>query len=479
VHSARAADNVADTPPVVADAAEALDTTACRRLLRSGADPNQPQPDGMTALHWAAWHNRAGLAQRLIDAGAEVQVENHYGIAPLAIACTNGHGRLVRVLLAAGADPNSRLPGEETALMVAARTGRPGPVKLLLAGGADLEAHDRKGQTALMWAAAEGHDEVVRLLLEAGASDETLLKSGFNALLFAVRGGHTPVVRRLLAAGADVNQTMQPQDTSPRKPQPGTSPLTLALENGHFELAVELLDAGADPNDSRDGYAPLHRISWIRTPHRGEGIDGQPPPEGSGALTSLEFVREVVARGADVNARVKRGKYQPARLNLKGCTPFLLAAYRGDLPLMQLLVELGADPTRTNADGTTPLLAAVGVGTFAPGEMAGTEPEALAILDYLLDLGADINAVDANGETAMHGAAYKNFPQVVAYLAEHGAKVEVWNQPNRLGHTPLWIARGYRPGNFRPLAETTAAVEQAMRAAGVEVPANRDRTAAK
>ena len=145
---------------------------------------------------------------------------------------------------------------------------------------------------------------------------------------------------------------------------------------------------------------------------------------------------------------------------------------------MKLLVELGADPLLPNADGCTPLMAAAGVGTLAPGEEAGTEDEALEAVEYLLSLGADVNAVDENGETAMHGAAYKSLPKVVQLLADKGAKIEVWNRKNKYGWTPLLIAEGHRPGNFKPSAETIAAIHRVMRAAGVTPPPPTPRPAA-
>jgi ankyrin repeat protein len=107
------------------------------------------------------------------------------------------------------------------------------------------------------------------------------------------------------------------------------------------------------------------------------------------------------------------------------------------------------------------------VGCLAPGEEAGTEPEALEAVALAIELGNDVNAVDDNGETAMHGAAYKNFPKVVQLLADKGAKVEVWNRKNKYGWTPLSIAEGYRVGNFKPSPETLAALHQIMRAAGI------------
>jgi ankyrin repeat protein len=109
----------------------------------------------------------------------------------------------------------------------------------------------------------------------------------------------------------------------------------------------------------------------------------------------------------------------------------------------------------------------IGVGSAQATEVAGEEPEVLEAAQLLLDLGADVDAVDANGETAMHGAALKNLPKVVEFLADKGAKIEIWNRTNKYGWTPLMIAEGHRPGNFKPSFETTAALHRVMLAAGI------------
>jgi ankyrin repeat protein len=404
----------------------------------------------------------------LLAAGADVKAANRYGVAPLSLACLRGNQEVVEALLAAGADPNTSLPGGETALLTAARTGRVGPVKALLARGADINAREHKGQTALMWAAAEGHLEVVDCLLAAGADFRTPLASGFTPFFFAVREGRSAVVFRLLAAGINVNDTMQPERRGGPARGKTTSPLLLAAENGHFELAAALLDAGADPNARPQGYSALHALTWVRKPIRG---DGDPPPRGSGSLESLDLIRALVARGADVNLRLEKGTSGRGRFTTTGCTPFALAARASDVPLMKLLLTLGADPNVPNTDRTTPLLAAAGVGALGDGdEAAGTEEEAVETVRLLLDQGADPNVVDENGETAMHGAAYQERPKVVELLAERGADIQVWNRKNRWGWTPLMIAQGHRPGNFRPSPNTIAAIEKVMRAAGVEPP---------
>ena len=465
VNSAAAASDVA-----LAEAAEKRDHATVVELLRRDIDVNAPQIDGMTALHWAAYNDELETAKVLLSAKANAKAANRYGVTPLALACTNGNEAMVELLLEAGADPNSAVRGGETALMTAARTGRPGAVRALLARGAEVNAKERRGQTALMWAAADGHAEVVKLLLDAGADSRTSLPSGFTPLFFAVREGRMEVVKILLAAGADVNATMQPQKSSGKAPAKGTSPLILAVENGHFELAVVLLEAGADPNDQGSGFTALHTITWVRKPNRGDGDDGDPAQIGSGNLSSLQFVRELVAHGANVNEQLKRGASGRGVLSRVGATPFLLAAVTADAPLMHTLVELGADPLIPNAEHCTPLMAAAGVGTLAPSEEAGTEPEVLEAVALALELGGDVNTVDDNGETAMHGAAYKSLPKVVEFLAGHGAKIEIWNRKNKYGWTPLSIAEGYRPGNFKPSAETMAALHQVMLAAGVAPP---------
>src|SRR5439155_142926 len=314
--------------------------------------------------------------------------------------------------------------------MTAARTGRVGPVRALLARKANVNAKERSGQTAVMWAAAEGHAAVVQLLIQAGAEFRTPLPSGFTPLCFAAREGRREVAQALLSAGADVKEAMQPQRPGGKNPRKGTSPLLLAVENAHFELAVDLLKAGADPNDQRSGYTPLHAITWVRRPKSGDDPDGDPPPIGSGTMSSLQFVRELVARGANVNARLQRGTSGRARLNETGATPFLFAAHTADVALMRLLVELGADPKLPNADHCPPLLAAAGIGVMAPGEEPGTDEEVVEALKYLLQLGADVNALDDNGETAMHGAAYRNAPRAAAFLADRGAGIQTWNRAN-------------------------------------------------
>jgi ankyrin repeat protein len=378
---------------------------------------------------------------------------------------------MVQLLLDHGPDPNQALPGGETPLMTASRTGKAAAVHALLAKGAQVDAKETRGQTAIVWAATEGNVEAARELIKAGADFKIRLRSGMTPLLLAVREGKLEMARLLLQSGADVNDTLQiPQGGRPGGPKPGRpgqSALHIAVENAHYELAAFLLDNGADPNASGPGYTALHAIPSVRKPGGG---DNDPAPDGSGNMTSLELIKKLVAKGADINARMtKKINFGLTSLNDIGATPFCLAALTADAELMRFFVSLGADPKIPTADGATPLIVAAGLGTRSPGEDAGTDSEVVEAIAAAIDLGNDPNIVDKNGETAMHAAAYKNVADAVRYLASHGANPDVWNQPNKHGWTPLTIAQGYRFGNYKPSPPTVEAMLEVMKAQHVPI----------
>ena len=429
--------------------------------------------DGTTALHEAAHVDDIQAMTRLIAASADVTAANRYGVTPLWLACLNGSATAIELLLKAGANANAVLPGGETVLMTAARTGKPDAVNVLLRHGASVNAKEGwRGQTALMWAAAEGHAAVIEALVARGADIHARSNGGFTALLFAAREGQIAASKALLVGGANLNDAIPsttpidepaPEETTPGPPEAGLNVFLLATANAHFELAAWLLDQGAEPNAAPRGWTALHQISWVRK--MGVAGSNDPAPPGSGNMTSLDFVRKLVAKGADVNARAtKKPQMGLTTLNSVGATPFLLAARTADFELMRLLVELGADPKLPNEDNTTPLMVAAGVGTQNPGEDPGTEPEVLEAVKIALELGNDLNAVDNNGDTAMHGAALKHAPSVVRYLAERGARMDVWNRPDKTGWTPLKIAEGVQRGmNIISSPVTAAAIREVMK----------------
>jgi len=464
--------NIAGAEVRLVDAVKAADKTAVRALLDQRVDVNAPQADGTTALHWAADGDDSEIVGLLIRAGANVKATNRYGVTPLWLACMNGNAVTIEMLLEAGAEANTVLPEGETVLMTAARTGKVDAVKVLLGHGADVNAKEGwHGQTALMWAAAEGHPGVIQALVERGAEIHVRSNGGFTALLFAAREGQIGAVQALLKAGANLNESL-PGKAPERadaaagstESEIGLDTFLLAAANAHYELAAWLLDQGADPNAAPQGWTALHQVSWVRK----AGVSGSnnPAPEGSGNMDSLEFVRKLVAKGATLNAQVtKRPGMGVTTLNSIGATPFLLAARTADAELMRLLAALGADPRLPNEDDTTPLMVAAGLGTQSPGEDPGTEPEVLEAVSVALELGNELNAVDKNGETVMHGAAYKHAPSVVHFLAEKGARIEVWDQQNKKGWTPLKIAEGVQRGmNIVSSPPTAAAIREVMAA---------------
>ena len=453
-------------------AAKAGDRVTLRALLSEGTDANTRAVDGATALHWAVHRDDLDAVGLLIRAGANVEATNRYGVAPLALASLNGAAPVIETLLDAGADPNATQPGGETALMTAARTGVVAAVRVLLGRGADPDAREAsKGQTALMWAAAENNADVVRVLVAAGADiharSNTSLDltpnepgdKGFTALLFAARAGQIEAARALLDAGGNVDDTLSD----------GTSALVLSILSAQFDMGVFLLEHGANPDAAEQGWTALHQLAWTRRPSRGPTTVG---PVARGAVDSLTFARALLAHGADVNAPITNeaveiyvGRNQMNRL---GATPFFMAAHREDVEYMRLLAASGADPFRPNEEGTTPLMAAAGVGLWFPGESPGTPAEAAEAVAFCLELGADARTVDANGDTALHGAAYWDSPRAVELLVAAGARLDATNE---IGWTPLRIADGVAiTASIHASPKTAELLRQLMTDRGLPVP---------
>lgn len=436
------------------------DAAAVRTLLTQDVDANEIDTDGTTALAWAAHADDLEIATALLEAGADLSRTNRFGVGPLYLASQNGSAEMIAALLEHGADPNTAMPDGETALMTAARTGDVAAIKVLLEAGADVNAAEGwKGQTALMWAAAENNADAINVLLEAGADIDARSSGGeFAALTFAVRAGAVDATRALLDAGANVNDKLLD----------GTSMLVLAVTNAHYELGAVLLEHGADPNADEQGWTALHQIAWSRRWNRGFNLPG---PSQTGNLSSLDLVRQLIDAGANVNARQHAEPKDGNRnkLNRIGATPFLLAAKSCDLPLMRLLLDLGADASIPTEEGTTALMAAAGVGIWAPGENPGTHEEALAAVKLALEAGGgDVNDINANGETVIHGAVYRGGAvTVIEYLAGLGAPLNVVND---IGWTPLIAAEGveYTPDVLKRYPDAAALLRKLMRERGID-----------
>jgi ankyrin repeat protein len=432
---------------------------AVRALLAKHANVDVAAADGTTALHWAAERDDVDLVDALLKAGATAQVTNRHGTTPIHLAATNGNAVILERLIAAGADPNAALPDGETVLMTAARSGNVDAVKVLVDHGANVNAKEpHKGQTPLMWAAAEDRAAVVRALTSAGADVHAASAGKFTPLLFAVRGGHIGSSKALLEAGADVNERMAD----------GMSALVLAVYNAHYELAAFLLERGADPNAAAQGWTALHQVAWSRRPNRGFNLPGAVP---TGTLDSLELVKRLVARGADVNARMTKEPRDGNRnmLNRIGATPFLMAAKSADVPLMRALLDAGADPAIKTADGTSAIMAAAGVGVYGPGESPGTHEEALAAVELAYEVGGGyVNDANKDGETALHGAVYRGGAvPVIRFLVDKGARLDVYNKKR---WTPLFAAEGvvYASSGIRRYPEAAALLRTLMADRGIQ-----------
>ena len=438
----------------IADVAMKGDMDAVRALVKQHpGDVNAPQPDGSTALLWAAYWNDQKAVEALLAAGANVNASNREGFTALSQACTNGNVAMAQVLLKAGADANVFQAEGQTALMTASRAGNAEVVKALLDHGAEVNAKESwRGQTALMWATAENHIDVVKVLVEHGADVNAVSsifdfsgmkpkpgdvpmhfpRGGFTALLFAARGGFTECAKILLDHGADV-KAADPD---------GTSALVLAIINGHYDTAAFLLDRKADPNaaDSNGRAALFAAIDMLDI-----YSSNRPAPRDSNKVDPMDLIKMLLDHGADPNAKLTKMIVARAVLDFPdvmmgdGATPFLRAAKSADIPLMQLLLDKGADPKVVTKGGVTALMVAAGMG-HANTIRRGEQP--IEAMKICLDKGVDINAAtDKTLNTALHAAAGQGTDDIVQFLADHGAKLDL---KDNKGRTPMEVALGLK-----------------------------------
>jgi ankyrin repeat protein len=419
--------------------------------------------DGSTPLHQAVRVNDLKTVDALIKRGADVKAVTRYGVTPMHVAALNGNAAILRRLLDAGADVNTATPGGETALMTAVRTGKADAVTVLLDRGANVNAKDSvRSQTALMWAVTENHADLVKLLVArgadvkaqttittprgqyvparaGGASGNGIIRQralptkdgGMTPLLFAVRDGNLAITRLLLELGAEINQTSGNH----------TSPLLIALLNGQATLAGELLDRGADPNitdDYKRGalFAAIELRNFNHDKYPFLYDEGRDP---------LDLIKALLVKGANPNQLTDTTpvhglmQFDGSWVNFDGQTPFIRAALSGDVTVMRLLLQHGADPNIATKEGSTALMAASGINWIPAQTYTRSEAEYLDAVKLCLEKGAPVNATNSLQLAAIHGAANRGWTPIIQILADHGARLDVADTG---GRTPMVFAQG-------------------------------------
>jgi ankyrin repeat protein len=520
------------------------------QLIRAGANVNDANREGVTPLAMAALYGRAAIIDVLLEAAGDAKQRTANGETLLMFAARSGNPDAIRRLAAAGADINAKenLRGT-TALMWAVDQKHPVAVKTLIDLGADVSARSggaglprnymapRVDTTAveaatkrhadalaagrtyneqLEWEAAHGvkislgfrgtlnadgtpaavetarrpgltpaaaptvptpppapapdaddTDAVVAGLVGAGGG-------GLTPLIFAAREGDLESTKYLLDGGADIDQTSQY----------GWTPLLSATNNRHYQLATYLIERSADVNlANKGGWTPL----YLATDNR--NIEGGDYPVAKPDADQLAFLRLLLERGADANARAKDNTLTRTIFTMQwfyenGATPFVRAAQSSDVALMKLLLEHGADPFIATENGDTALTAAAGIGWVEGVTYERSPQDNLEAVRMLLDLGLDPNRANTEGRTALMGAALKGRSDVVQLLVDRGAKLETRDGGSRdtdnsvsliAGHT--WQAVDYADGLVRVgvqsainRPETAALLRKLMAERGLPVP---------
>ena len=461
--AALAAGTVAYAEPALVDAARDGDTKAAIALIDAGADVNAPSADKSTALLWAIHRDDGVLVERLLKAHANVTLANEYGASPISEAAGVADTAIIDKLLKAGADANAPGADGQTPLMILARTSNTAAAELLIRHGANVNAKESwRGQTALHWAAARSQPAMVKTLLAHHAdpnvrstvntglrqvTSEPRVQArpvgGLTPLLYAARQGCLACVQSLVEAGADPNMT-DPESMTP---------MLMATESFHFDIAAYLIKKGADVN--RWDW-------WGRTPLYA-AVDLSSLPYGGRAdhptldrTSALQLIGLLLDAGANPNAQLR--KFPPYRalgpdrggdsLLTIGTTPLLRAARAGDTAAIKLLLGHGASPDLGNNTDTTPLMAAAGIGATGVDTRGKykTQEQSIAAIDLLVAAGADVNAANARGQTALHGAAFFGWNDVVKNLVAHHARIDA---KDARGMTPIDSALGKAGGPGR------------------------------
>jgi len=485
----------------LAEAARSGDTAAVLAALEQAPDVNAPGADGTPPLHWLVHRSDLPGARAVLDAGADPSLASRYGVLPLLLAAQQGNAEMIRLLVGAGAAPNAAAANGETMLMAAIDAGSLAAVTALRELGADVNARDPQfRQSALMFAARTGHSAILETLLAAGAELDAATRigaepqwilpnsrpgfsfgvgiirgglpedrgmrpfrpGGMTALLYAARNGHSGSAEVLLDAGADIELA----DAN------GITPVLMAISNNHLDTARALIGRGAELNvQDWYGRSPL----WSAVNVRNLYLHNNTFEHVVERAPLLDIITLLLERGADPNVRTRESP--PVREHLlaitgtlewvdfTGQTPFLTAALAGDVAVMRLLLQQGADPHIPTFGGTTPLMAAAGVNWVVSQTYTESPESLLEAVRLCIELGMDVNAVNSMGVRAIHGAVNRGSNDIVEVLVAEGARIDVVDNE---GRTPLDWAQGVflatHPAEPKP--ESIALIEQLLAAEG-------------
>ena len=508
------------------------DVEMARMLIAAGADVKKANRNGSTPLWLASVNGDAAMIRALLDAGADANENLPLGRTPLMLASRTGAVDAMRVLIDRGANVNARDSERGTTpLMWAADQGHASAVRLLIERGAEIAARSapaargrgpalgksgdprasvRRQVDAILAQAKELPDlSALRAAGDGGGgrgggargnnaddnddnngddqADAAAAAGGgggrgrqaqtdggqLTPLIYATRANSKETVQVLLDAGADVNQVTGY----------GWSPLLVATQNRFYQLGLYLIEKGANPNlANKGGWTPL----YLATDNR--NIEGGDYPVRQPDMDHLEFIKRLLDKGADVNARMTdstetRTVFTNQWLDERGATAFLRASQSGDLPLMKLLLAHGADPHIATNLNVSALQVAAGIGWVEGVTFEHSAEQTLEAVRLLLDLGIDPNTQALTGRVALHGAAHKGATEVVKLLVARGAKMDVrdWGNTDNRGSPELaahtWLPIDYADGLVRVGVqsaighpETSRVLRELMTNAGLKPP---------
>ena len=393
-----------------------------KELLKNGVDVNLRGDEGRTAFMYACWYSQAAVGDVLLAAGANPNLSDNHEWTAMDYAASRGHVGAVLFLInnvkmrdkrnnlnyaklmyvASNNNhpefleqPNAheyinRVSADGTTpLLNAIGNGFVDAVKKMVEMGADIHLRANRGYTALDLAAWYNQPEMITFFLAKGAPiDGEKGSKSLNPLMLAVQNKSVAAVRVLVQHGADT--TLKTND--------GLSIQTLAIQSGNVEIQQLLGRVKSASNHEEINRALLLAVQDI-------------------FQSDIGKAKELLEAGANPNCRGEGGK-----------TPLHYAVNSGQPQLTSLLLKHGARPNERDDNRNTPLM-------FVDQYQNPTEENKLANAKLLVEAGADVNAVNENGDVAINFLL--NLPKVVDYLVRHGVTL---NKANETGRTPLTYA---------------------------------------